>query len=221
MVRWLGATHFHRGDDEAAAEADIVIECTGFVAMLLEVGPQMSGGSPASPASPRPEAESAIDPGLQPQHGPAELRPVRLGQRQPAPLRTGRPGARPGRPRPGPPGLMTREVPISRMGRTRTPASPTTSTLFLTFPDRSPQPRPCAVQCTTAAVTPPAPGHPGRPAQVIAAIRKPNETPPHPRLVLWPPQAVLWPATSRTSCPVSTSGGSVDQGRAGAAPVRG
>jgi threonine dehydrogenase-like Zn-dependent dehydrogenase len=38
MVRRLGATYFHRGDlGEAAAEADIVIECTGFVQMLLEV----------------------------------------------------------------------------------------------------------------------------------------------------------------------------------------
>ena len=41
MVRRLGATYFHSGDlGEAAAEADIVIECTGFVQMLLEVGPQ-------------------------------------------------------------------------------------------------------------------------------------------------------------------------------------
>ena len=32
MVRRLGATYFHRGNlGEAAAEADIVIECTGFV----------------------------------------------------------------------------------------------------------------------------------------------------------------------------------------------
>ena len=41
MVRRLGATYFHRGDlDRAAAEADIVIECTGFVEMLFEAGPQ-------------------------------------------------------------------------------------------------------------------------------------------------------------------------------------
>ena len=41
MVRRLGATYFHVGDlGEAAAEADIVIECTGFVQMLLEAGPQ-------------------------------------------------------------------------------------------------------------------------------------------------------------------------------------
>ena len=41
MVRRLGATYFHRGNlSEAAAEADIVIECTGYVQMLLEVGPQ-------------------------------------------------------------------------------------------------------------------------------------------------------------------------------------
>ena len=41
MVRRLGATYFHSGDlGEAAAEADIVIECTGYVQMLLEAGPQ-------------------------------------------------------------------------------------------------------------------------------------------------------------------------------------
>jgi glucose 1-dehydrogenase len=41
MVRRLGATYFPRGEiGEAAAEADIVIECTGFVQMLLEAGPQ-------------------------------------------------------------------------------------------------------------------------------------------------------------------------------------
>lgn len=41
MVRRLGATYVHRGDlVEAAAEADIVIECTGFVQMLMEAGPQ-------------------------------------------------------------------------------------------------------------------------------------------------------------------------------------
>ena len=33
MVGRVGATYFHRGDlSEAPAEADIVIECTGFVA---------------------------------------------------------------------------------------------------------------------------------------------------------------------------------------------
>ncbi len=41
MVRELGATYFHSGDIvQAAAEADIVIECTGFVQLLLEAGPQ-------------------------------------------------------------------------------------------------------------------------------------------------------------------------------------
>ena len=41
MVRRLGATYFHRGElSQAAAEANIVIECTGFVQMLLEAGPQ-------------------------------------------------------------------------------------------------------------------------------------------------------------------------------------
>ena len=41
MVRRLGATYFYGGDlGEAAAEADIVIECTGHFQMLLEAGPQ-------------------------------------------------------------------------------------------------------------------------------------------------------------------------------------
>jgi glucose 1-dehydrogenase len=41
MVRRLGATYFHSGElGAAAAEADIIIECTGYVQMLLEVGPQ-------------------------------------------------------------------------------------------------------------------------------------------------------------------------------------
>ena len=102
MVRRLGATYVHSGDlGEAAAEADIVIECTGHVQMLLEAGPQhvryritcLTGVSAAG-------AEANVDPGTaQPQHGLAELRPVRLGQRQPAPLRAGRQGSRPGRPR--------------------------------------------------------------------------------------------------------------------------
>ena len=66
MVRRLGATYFHSGDlGEAAAEADIVIECTGFVQMLLQVGPQhvryriicLTGVSAAG-------GESTVDPGL-------------------------------------------------------------------------------------------------------------------------------------------------------------
>ena len=66
MVRRLGATYAHVGDlGDAAAEADIVIECTGFVQMLLEVGPQhvrqriicLTGVSPAG-------AEARVDPGL-------------------------------------------------------------------------------------------------------------------------------------------------------------
>ncbi len=66
MVRRLGATYFHSGDlGEAAAEADIVIECTGFVQMLLEVGPQhvryriicLTGVSAAG-------GESTVNPGL-------------------------------------------------------------------------------------------------------------------------------------------------------------
>ena len=65
MVRRLGATYFHSGDlGEAAAEADIIIECTGYVQMLLEAGPQhvryriicLTGVSAAG-------AEAAIDPG--------------------------------------------------------------------------------------------------------------------------------------------------------------
>jgi threonine dehydrogenase-like Zn-dependent dehydrogenase len=41
MVRQLGASYFHVGDvGEATDEADIIIECTGFVQTLLEVGPQ-------------------------------------------------------------------------------------------------------------------------------------------------------------------------------------
>jgi glucose 1-dehydrogenase len=66
MVRRLGAAYVHRGDlGEAAAEADIVIECTGFVQMLLEATPQhvrsrvmcLTGVSSAG-------AESTVDPGL-------------------------------------------------------------------------------------------------------------------------------------------------------------
>ncbi len=41
MVRRLGATYFHTGElSSAAAEADVVIECSGHVQMLLEVNPQ-------------------------------------------------------------------------------------------------------------------------------------------------------------------------------------
>jgi threonine dehydrogenase-like Zn-dependent dehydrogenase len=66
MVRRLGATYFHSGHlGEAAAGADIVIECTGHVQMLLEASPQnlryritcLTGVSPAG-------AEAIIDPGL-------------------------------------------------------------------------------------------------------------------------------------------------------------
>jgi threonine dehydrogenase-like Zn-dependent dehydrogenase len=66
MVRRLGATYFHSGElAGAAAEADIVIECTGFVQMLLAAGPQhvrqrvicLTGVS-------APGTESAVDPGL-------------------------------------------------------------------------------------------------------------------------------------------------------------
>jgi glucose 1-dehydrogenase len=66
MVRRLGATYFHSGHlGEAAAGADIVIECTGHVQMLLEANPRnlryritcLTGVSPAG-------AEAVIDPGL-------------------------------------------------------------------------------------------------------------------------------------------------------------
>jgi len=66
MVRRLGASYFHSGDlAEAAGEADILIECTGFVQMMLEVGPQhvrhrvmcLTGVSSAG-------AEFKVDPGL-------------------------------------------------------------------------------------------------------------------------------------------------------------
>jgi glucose 1-dehydrogenase len=66
MVRRLGATYIHPGElVEAAGEADIVIECTGYVQMLLEAGPRnaryritcLTGVSAAG-------AEATIDPGL-------------------------------------------------------------------------------------------------------------------------------------------------------------
>src|SRR5215468_3063199 len=66
MVRRLGATYVHRGHlIEAAAEADIVIECTGHVQMLLEAGPRnaryritcLTGVSAAG-------TEATVDPGL-------------------------------------------------------------------------------------------------------------------------------------------------------------
>jgi glucose 1-dehydrogenase len=66
MVRWLGGTYVHTGDlSEAAAAADIVIECTGHVQMLLEAARHhvrhrivcLTGVSAAG-------AESMVDPGL-------------------------------------------------------------------------------------------------------------------------------------------------------------
>ena len=66
MVRRLGAAYFHRGDlTEAAAEADVIIECTGDVQMLLETGPRidryritcLTGVYAAG-------AEAIVDPGL-------------------------------------------------------------------------------------------------------------------------------------------------------------
>ena len=66
MVASLGATYYHRGHiGEAAAEADIVLECTGHIQMLLEAGPPrpryrvtcLTGVSAAG-------TETTVDPGL-------------------------------------------------------------------------------------------------------------------------------------------------------------
>ena len=66
MVRRLGATYAHSGElGQAAAQADVVIECTGHVEMLLEAARQgvrhrivcLTGVSAAGP-------ESTLDPGL-------------------------------------------------------------------------------------------------------------------------------------------------------------
>jgi threonine dehydrogenase-like Zn-dependent dehydrogenase len=66
MVRRLGATYVPSGSiDEAAADADIVIECTGHLQVLLEAGPRnaryrttcLTGVSPAG-------GEITVDPGL-------------------------------------------------------------------------------------------------------------------------------------------------------------
>ena len=67
MVRRLGAHYSPRGElVEVSAAADVVIECTGFVAMLLEAGQHdvhnrvvcLTGVSTAG------EVESVVDPGL-------------------------------------------------------------------------------------------------------------------------------------------------------------
>jgi glucose 1-dehydrogenase len=66
MVRRLGATYIHPQDiGDAAEKADIVIECTGYVQMLLEVVPRharyritcLTGVSSAG-------TQSTVDPGL-------------------------------------------------------------------------------------------------------------------------------------------------------------
>ena len=139
MVRRLGATYFHRGDlSEAAAEADIVIECTGFVAMLLEVGPQnarqritcLTGVSATG-------AESTVDPGLlnrnmvlqnsvlfgsvNANRRHYELAAKALAQADPDWLA----------------GLITSQVPISRWADAYT-RQPDDIKTVLTFPDRSP-----------------------------------------------------------------------------------
>jgi threonine dehydrogenase-like Zn-dependent dehydrogenase len=67
MVRRLGAHYSPRGElGEVSADADVVIECTGFVAMLLEASQHdvhnrvtcLTGVSTAG------EVESVVDPGL-------------------------------------------------------------------------------------------------------------------------------------------------------------
>ncbi|HEY6932463.1 MAG TPA: glucose 1-dehydrogenase [Marmoricola sp.] len=66
MVAQLGATYVHSGDiPAAAADADVIVECTGFVQLLLEARPRdpryriicLTGVSPVG-------SESVIDPGL-------------------------------------------------------------------------------------------------------------------------------------------------------------
>jgi threonine dehydrogenase-like Zn-dependent dehydrogenase len=66
MVRRLGAEYVHSGDvQDAAAEADVIIECTGYVQMLLEAGKRrvrhriicLTGVSAVG-------EESTVDPGL-------------------------------------------------------------------------------------------------------------------------------------------------------------
>ena len=65
MVSRLGATYVHSGDIGEAVDADIVIECTGHLQMLLEAGAQhvrhritcLTGVSPAG-------GEATVDPGL-------------------------------------------------------------------------------------------------------------------------------------------------------------
>jgi glucose 1-dehydrogenase len=65
MVRGLGARYIQREDPGDAADADIVIECTGHLQILLDAGPQharyritcLTGVSAAG-------EESSVDPGL-------------------------------------------------------------------------------------------------------------------------------------------------------------
>jgi glucose 1-dehydrogenase len=136
MVRRLGATYYQRGDlGEAAAEADIVIECTGFAQMLLDVAPQrarqritcLTGVSAAG-------AESTVDPGLlnrnmvlqnsvlfgsvNANRRHYELAAQALARSDPAWLA----------------GLITRQVPISRWADAYTRQSDDIKTV-LNFPD--------------------------------------------------------------------------------------
>ena len=144
MVRRLGATYFPRGElGEAAAEADVVIECTGFIGMLLDIAPQhvrqrvicLTGVSAAG-------AESTVDPGVlnrnmvlqnsvlfgsvNANRHHYELAADALAQADPA----GSPGSSPARR-------------LSADGPTPTPASPTTSRPSSTSRTEHPSPGPC------------------------------------------------------------------------------
>ena len=143
MVRRLGATYVHRGDlNEAAAVADIVIECTGHVQMLLEAGPRnvryritcLTGISAAG-------TEAAIDPGLlnrnlvlqnsvifgsvNANRDHYELAATALAQADPGWLAD----------------LITNQVPLDRWKEAYARESDDIKAI-LTFTDTSPQPRP-------------------------------------------------------------------------------
>jgi threonine dehydrogenase-like Zn-dependent dehydrogenase len=143
MVRRLGATYVHRGHlNEAAAVADIVIECTGHVQMLLEAGPRnvryritcLTGISAAG-------TEAAIDPGLlnrnlvlqnsvifgsvNANRDHYELAATALAQADPGWLAD----------------LITNQVPLDRWKEAYARESDDIKAI-LTFTDTSPQPRP-------------------------------------------------------------------------------
>jgi threonine dehydrogenase-like Zn-dependent dehydrogenase len=143
MARGLGASYFHAGDlGEAAAGADIIIECTGHVQGLLEVGPLharqrimcLTGVSSAG-------VESTVDPGLlnrnmvlqnsvlfgsvNANRRHYELGARALAQADPRWLA----------------GLITRRVPIGQWADAYT-RSPDDIKTVLEFPGGSPQPLP-------------------------------------------------------------------------------